>query len=242
MLSFSPSECVWAVLGFVVLMIVLNRILFKPVYANMEKRKQKVAAQLAAGVQLEQRMDAFRADLALSLEQKYKEAAANFATASAAAEAQKEKVLETELAQLAQEEEVARAALQMQQQRVAAQTQTAVGPLAAQMLSRLLDQPEESLLSELKPEVLTRISQVRGLPEKLGRRLFLRIISPEPLSAEQINLFAQRASEKFAVAVHAINDINPEIGEIRLVVGEIIYDQTLRRKLGRANSLVQLFH
>ena len=49
MLSFSPSECVWAVLGFVVLMIVLNRILFKPVYANMEKRKQKVAAQLAAG-------------------------------------------------------------------------------------------------------------------------------------------------------------------------------------------------
>lgn len=242
MLSFSPSECVWAVLGFVVLMIVLNRILFKPVYANMEKRKQKVAAQLAAGAQAEQRLDAFQADTALLLEQKYKEAAANFAAASAAAEAQKEKQLETDLAQLAQEEEVARASLHMQQQRVAAQAQAAVGPLAVQMLSRLLDLPEERLSQDLKPEVLERISHARALPEKLGRRLFLRVISPEPLSAEQINLFAQRASEKFAVAVHAINDINPEIGEIRLVVGKIIYDQTLRRKLGRAQSLVQLFH
>lgn len=45
-MSFSPSDLVWAIINFLVLLLILNKFLYKPLMTTMENRKDQIKQDL----------------------------------------------------------------------------------------------------------------------------------------------------------------------------------------------------
>ena len=68
-MSLDPSTLVWMIINFLLLMILLNHFLFKPMLSFMKQRQDKIDAGLQAGEQARQLLADKETELALALTQ-----------------------------------------------------------------------------------------------------------------------------------------------------------------------------
>lgn len=66
-MSIDPSTLVWMIINFLVLMLLLNRFLFKPLLAFMDQRQEKIDQGLQAGERAKALLDEKEQELARNL-------------------------------------------------------------------------------------------------------------------------------------------------------------------------------
>ena len=67
-MSIDVSVVIWTILGFLVLMVLLERILYRPILEILDRRREKIAAGLAAQRQAEHALEERRTQHARDLE------------------------------------------------------------------------------------------------------------------------------------------------------------------------------
>ena len=67
-MSIDVSVVIWTILGFLVLMVLLDRILYRPILEILDRRREKIAAGLAARRQAEHALEDRRAQHERELE------------------------------------------------------------------------------------------------------------------------------------------------------------------------------
>ena len=63
-MRIDPSTVVWVIIYFVILALLLNRFLFKPLLTFMRERQEKIDAGLAAGQRAQSDLEQKQAELA----------------------------------------------------------------------------------------------------------------------------------------------------------------------------------
>jgi len=126
--------------NFLVLLILLRAVAYKPFMNMLEKRKQLIESSIAAAEEDKRQAEALRASLQADLQRARQEAAEIIARATKNAEDQAQQIIEAAKAEATRVREGALADIQREKEKAVAELRDQVATLSILVASKIIDQ------------------------------------------------------------------------------------------------------
>lgn len=239
-LGLDPVALGWQIVAFIGLIVLLNRLLFRPIRKTMDERARRIEASMEEAERVKQQ--AIRADQSYQarIEEAQQQAQSLAEESRGQARQEREKILEQARAEAQQLLQDARTQFEMERRDAARETRRQVAGLAVLAASRLIGENldteknrrliEQNLVALDQPLEELNLALASLPPEKI---LAAQVRSATPLPDETQTDLRARLLRALHREIPMAVTVEPRlIGGFVLQVGDQVIDLSVARKLG----------
>ena len=235
-MKFDLSTFIFQVLNFAVLLLILYRVVFRPVREIMEKRRAQVAASLDAADQARREAEALTAHLAQEKERVDRLRVEHIERMKGEVDELRRQQLERAGKDVQAALEKGRAVLDAERRKfeadLAEQARRTVIAFAGRLLQDLADETLHKSILRKFPQALAESVAGRAAGPASGGPLAMHLDAAYPLAAEETEELRSRLEERFAGTVVLTTSTEPGLlAGVRLAVADRVYDLSLRGQL-----------
>lgn len=227
-MSIDGPTLVFQIVNFLVLLVLLSRLMFRPLLRHMRERRERMTADLDAIEQKAEAVEAARAEVARQEAQAARAEAEALEAARRAAEVEKARLLDS--ARAAADEERRRLTAQLDAERARAEEAVtqALAPLVARTLERLLTEiaGDVPLHAAACARLAERLETLEPKEEKLEVESATGELTPE----------LERAVARLAEAGRReiVRRVPSLVAGARVRLGDVVYDGSVKSQVERA--------
>jgi len=157
-MSFYPSSTIFTIIAFLVLLWLLNKYAFGPLFGVMEKRRQLIQEQMNAAANNREQAEASMAEQKAALDEARKEAYSIIEQARATSSKQAEEIVSTAKNEAARLKDDALKDIESEKNKAISALRTEVGGISVQIASKIIEkQVDEKANKEIVDKYLKEV-------------------------------------------------------------------------------------